>query len=185
MRYIIIFLTLLTACQQATKSLQQQVFDDFQLGRLNSWNEARRKVDVPIFSYESGDTIELLSELRMLKRPKSGVIPISLTPKDFIMLDSGTVIKFSGSENNLAINVIVSVDTTTYHGVIWTNEFLDAQWGKVMADKKRMFFLDELNDQQQTNQIELSNKYKISKDSISLLIENEYFERTGKTWINN
>lgn len=185
MRYLIAFLTLLTACQQAPKTLQQKIFDEYLLTRLDSWKEARQKIDVPIFNYESGDTVKLLSELRMLKKSDDGVIPIKLTPKNFIRLDSGTVIEFSGSENNLAIDVIVSVDTTIYHGVIWTNEFHDAQWGKVMANKKRMFFLDELNDQQQSNLIQLSNKYKTSKDSILLLVKNEYFERTGKKWINN
>jgi hypothetical protein len=69
MRKLILLAIIFTACGQNSKTVQQQVFDEYMLIHFNSWSDAMGRNYVPEFYYELGDTVRLRSELSMLVIP--------------------------------------------------------------------------------------------------------------------
>lgn len=185
MRKIIILLTILAACEQPSKTVQQQVFDDYLLLHFNSWGDAIGRNYVPEFYHELGDTVRLRSELGMLVYPTDTTKVIELDDDNYyIILDSGTLLNITSEPENLAFDAQVLLNDSTYNGAIFIDRFLNAQWGEDFLNQQRKNLLEQLSRLKNTRLSGLSTKYELSEDSILTLISYEYFERTGRRGIN-
>lgn len=185
MRKFIILLVVLAACEQPSKTVQQQVFDDYLLLHFNSWGDAIGKNYVPEFYYESGDSVRLKSELGMLVFPSDTTTLIELDDRNrFITLDSGTLISIISEQKKLSFDAQAFVNDSTYKGAIFTDQFLNAQWGEDFLNGQRKNLFEQLVRLKKSGLSELSRKYELSEDSILTLIGYEYFARTGRHGIN-
>ncbi|MEQ8582014.1 MAG: hypothetical protein RIC30_03935 [Marinoscillum sp.] len=185
MRKFIILLIVLAACEEPSKTVQQQVFDDYLLLHFNSWGDAIGKNYVPEFYYEPGDTVRLKSELPLLVFPSDTTTVIELDDRDrFITLDSGTLINVTSEHKKYSFRAEVLLNDTTYKGAIFTDRFLNAQWSEDFLNEQRKNLLEQLFRLKSSGLSELSTEYELSEDSILTLISYEYFERTGRRGIN-
>mgnify|MGYP001166548923 CR=1 FL=1 len=185
MRTIFILILIFIACEQPSKTVQQQVFDDYLLLHFNSWGDAIGKNYVPEFYYEIGDTIRLRSKLEMLVIPRDTTTVIELDDRDrFIDLDSGTLIVITSKHKKLSFQAETILKDTAYIGVVFTDQFLNAQWGEDFLNDQRKNLLEELFRLKNIGLSQLERNYGLSKDSILTLISYEYFERTGRRGIN-
>lgn len=180
MKYLICLTIILASCQQAPVSKKQLIFEAYLLKHTESWYKARERVDVPIFDFKKGDTVRLQSELKIVRIPEDGRVPLKIRPQDFIHLDSGTVLQFTTSEK-----VVVTIDSVEHNGWVLYNEFLNAQYGKLMANKKRMFFIRELKNEHNSIIKSLSQEFNTPMDSIISIIKQGYYAKTGREWTAN
>lgn len=185
MRNFIILLLILSACEQPNKTVQQQVFDDYLLLHFNSWDDAIGKNYVPEFYYRIADTVRLRSKLGMLVFPTDTITVIELDDRDrFIDLDSGTLITITSEHKKFSFHAEAILNDTTYKGAIFTDQFLNAQWGEDFLNEQRKNLLEQLIRFKKEGLSELSTKYELNEDSVLSLISYEYFERTGRRGIN-
>jgi hypothetical protein len=184
MKAFISMALVIIGCGQSSKSVQQQVFDDYLLLHFKSWNDAKGRNYVPDFYYEPGDTIRLQTKLSMLIIPNDTETKIVLDDKNNLELDSGTLITFISEAKNSSVGVMVNINDSTFKGILSTNAILEAELGETHLNTDTQKLVEQLAKFKKDDLTELSTKYNLSKDSILHLISDEYFRRTGRRGTN-
>jgi hypothetical protein len=78
------------------------------------------------------------------------------------------LINITSEEKKFTFEVQVGVADTVYKGIIWTDNFLDAQWGEDHLNRNRKGLIEQLVRLKKEGLVELSTKYELSKTQFSL-----------------